>query len=60
MLNAQADVQQLLDERASLARIEAYIEGCPDISEDDRDALWLYAWVKVQDPASRPLAGRVN
>jgi hypothetical protein len=29
-------------------RIEAYIECRCDASEDDRDALWLYAWVKTR------------
>jgi hypothetical protein len=51
----EAGVQQLLDEGGSFERIEAYIEGCRDISQDDRDALWLYAWIKHTELVSRPL-----
>jgi len=46
MWSAQAQVEQLLEERVPLAHIEAYIDHRHDISEDDRNALWLYLWAK--------------
>jgi hypothetical protein len=46
MSSAQAHVEQLLGNGVALPQIEAYIEGRRDISEDDRSALWLYAWAR--------------
>jgi hypothetical protein len=46
MSSARAHVEQLLADGIALAHIEVYIDGRRDISEDDRNALWLYAWAK--------------
>jgi len=54
MWSAQAQVEQLLEKRVPFVRIEAFIESCRDISEDDRNALWLYCWVRKQEPAVEP------
>jgi hypothetical protein len=48
MRSAQAHVEQLLDEHIPFRQIEAYIHRRLAISEDDRDALWLYAWARIQ------------
>jgi hypothetical protein len=58
MWTARADVGQLLDRCAALAYIEQYIEGRRDISEDDRDALWLYVWSRSR--AGTSLAPRTR
>ena len=56
MLSTRADVEQLLEQRVPFVRIEEYIEGRCDISEDDRDGLWLYAWSRSRTPGSHPAA----
>ena len=54
MRSAQAQVEQLLEEHVPLPYIQAYIDGRRDISEGDRDALWLYAWAKSRKAQRRP------
>jgi len=54
MLAAPVDLEQMLEERAPFAHIEDYIDRRRDISEDDRSALWLYAWARFQHMQRRP------
>ena len=54
MSSAQAQVEQLLEEHVPLPHIEAYIEGRRDISTDERDALWLYAWATTKKAQRSP------
>jgi hypothetical protein len=52
MSSTRADVEQLLERHVSFVRIEEYIDGRRDISEDDRDGLSLYAWSRSRTPGS--------
>lgn len=54
MSSAQAQVEQLLEERVPFASVEDFIESCRGISEDDRNALWLFAWAKSRNPQRSP------
>jgi len=56
MSSTWADVEQLLEQRVPFVRIEEYVEGRRDISEDDRDGLWLYAWSRCGDTRSESVA----
>jgi rhamnogalacturonyl hydrolase YesR len=48
MWTAVSEVEQLLAERATFDQIEAYIASRRDLTDDDRDALWLHAWAKLR------------
>jgi len=54
MSSTRTDVEELLEQRVSFVRIEEYIDGRRDISEDDRDGLWLYAWSRSRTPGWHP------
>ena len=56
MSSAQAHLEQLLEKRVPFASVEDFIESCRGISEDDRSALWLYAWARNRNPAAEALA----
>jgi len=58
MWAARADVEQLFEKRVPFARVEDYIDRRRDISEDDRSALWLYAWARLQHMQRRPVGCR--
>jgi len=60
MLSAQADVEQLLADQVSFPFIEDYIASRLDIGEDDRSALWLYAWAKSRTPTSDPTVAEAS
>jgi hypothetical protein len=48
MWTARADIEQLLEQWSALA----YFERRRDISEDDRDAPWLYVWLRSRTGTS--------
>jgi hypothetical protein len=43
ILAAQDEISRLKRRRAPFRRIEAYVDGL-DFSEDQKAALWMYAW----------------
>jgi hypothetical protein len=50
--SAQRDVEAMLERGAPFEHIESYIECRKDLSEDQKSALWLFAWVEI-DVADR-------
>ena len=50
MSSTRGNVEQLLEQHVPFVRIEEYIERRRDISEDERDGLWLYAWSRCRTP----------
>ena len=58
MWSAQVPVERLLEERVPFGWIEDFIESRRDLSHDDRNALWLYAWAREQESATKPIQCR--
>ena len=53
-------IARALDEGASLDEVEQEIIGELPVSEDTRDALWLYAWGETERRRDRELAAINN
>lgn len=45
MQKALRDVYGLVDAGVPFERIEAYVEGCSRLTEDERALLWCFAWL---------------
>jgi hypothetical protein len=44
----RAEVERLLAEQEEFERIEEVIDSHEDLDDDQRSALWLYAWSHVE------------
>jgi hypothetical protein len=44
LLQAQRDVSRLIRSRVAFGSIEERIDQIPDLDDQERAALWLYAW----------------
>jgi hypothetical protein len=44
MDEAQHEIEQMVARRAPFTKIEVYIERRVDLTDEQRDALWLLAW----------------
>lgn len=51
------EVEAMMRDGASLCAVETYIDGLEGLNEDQRSALWLYAWA-LQEPDA--LRGEVS
>jgi hypothetical protein len=57
--SATALIDQMIEQRAPLTAIEEWIEGRSDLDESAKSALWLYAWVEIDQPERRRVVSEI-